>query len=354
MCVHSRYGGRVTRRPWQWPRARPSPRRSALRLHYPRPAGDPGQLRTSRKNISLVAQASADNQQIVVTKAIPTFHTQLRGLDRDQVTEYLQRIHTEVDSREDRIQQLDRELSEAKADRERLSAENVQLRGDITRLSGPIDSVEGMSDRIARMMRVASDEARRTKAMAREEAEILTEELRDELEAARQDREAASAALTELQASTAARRDQILAEAKHEAEQLLQAARHECLRMTEEAEEAERRRRDAQLRLTEEDERRRRETQQRLDQQIKSAWEQAETQIAQIEKEARLRAAGLIAAAERDSRLITERTETQVKELLHVRGEIVAALSDIQGRIETAIRRDRISVVKTQDVSDNA
>lgn len=35
-------------------------------------------------------------------------------------------------------------------------------------------------------------------------------------------------------------------------------------------------------------------------------------------------------------------------------GEIVAALSDIQSRIESAIRRDRISVVKKPDISDEA
>jgi cell division septum initiation protein DivIVA len=289
-----------------------------------------------------------------VAKATPIFHSQLRGLDRAQVADYVERIHSEMDSLKEQAQKVQRALSDVEADRQRLETENGQLRSDITRLSGPIDSVEGMSDRIARMMRVASDEARRTKAMAREEAELLTEKLRDELEAAKHDRSAAAAALAELQASTAARREQILAEAKAEAEQLLQAARDECVRMAQEAEDVERRRREAQLRLADEDERRRRETQQRMDQQIKSAWEQAETQVANLEKEGRLRAAGLIATAERDAGLITERTEAQVKELLQVRGEVVAALSEIQSRIETAIRRDRISVVKSPEVSDHA
>lgn len=283
---------------------------------------------------------------------MPNFHGQLRGFDRAQVTDYILHIHNEMESLQEHVQVLQREVSQAEADRERFNTELGALRNDVNRLSGPIDSVEGMSDRVARMMRVASDEARRTKLMAREEADTLTRELRDELEAARQQRVAASAALAEFQASTAARREQILAEAQAASEELLQAAYKECARMAEEAEEAERRRRETHLRQAEEDERRRREAQRRIDQQIKSAWEQAETQVANLEKDGRLRAAGLIAGAEREARSIAERTEGQVKELLQVRGEIVAALSEIQSRIETTIRRDRISVVKSPGANE--
>lgn len=278
---------------------------------------------------------------------VPNFRSQLRGFDRAQVAEFIQRTRSEIKSLQEKIGDLERTISTVEVDRERLTAVNSQLRSDIQRLSGPIDSVECMSERIARMMRVASDEARRTKAMAREEADALTRELRAEVEAARQDRAAASAALAELQAATAARREQILTEAKAEAEQVLQAAQNERSRLAEEAQEAECRRREAELRLAEEDDRRRREAQRRHDQQIKLAWEQAESQIANLEKEGRLKAVGLIAAAEREARSIAERTEVQVKELLKVREEVVGALSEIQSRIETAVRRDRISVVKT-------
>lgn len=287
---------------------------------------------------------------------LPTFTTQLRGLDRSQVTDYIQQLHQELDTLKGRIPALEGQLSEAQRDlatadddRARLRAEIEALRGDIARLSGPIDSVEGMSDRIARMMRVASDEARRTRAMAEEEAEALTRHLRDELEAARQDRAAASAALAELQESTSLRREQILTDAKTEAGELLRAAQGECARLISETEAAERARREASQRLAEEDERRRRESEREQAKQVSAAWEQAQIQIANTEKDSRLKAAALIATAEREAKLIMERTDAEVMQLIHVRGDVVGALSEIQSRIESAIRRDRMSVVKRSD-----
>jgi chromosome segregation ATPase len=289
-----------------------------------------------------------------MSRALPEFEARLRGFDRIQVTEYISRIHGELESLQDQVHVLERNASYAETDRERLNTEIDQLRSDIQRLSGPIDSVEGMSDRIARMMRVASDEARRTKAMAHDEAEALTRELRGELDKASQDRTIASAALAELQASTANRREQILSEAKAQADELLQAAHDERARLVEGIEEAERRRREAQLHLAEEDERRRREAQSRVEEQIKSRWEQAEIQIAALEKEARLTVANMVAAAERDTQAIKERTEAEVTELLKTRGDVLAALSEIHTRIESAIRRDRITVVKASAMKDEA
>jgi cell division septum initiation protein DivIVA len=284
----------------------------------------------------------------------PTFQVQVRGFNRAQVIDYILGIHGEIESLQERIHQLQRDASDAETDRERLTDEITALRGDVERLSGPIDSVEGMSDRIARMMRVASDEARLTKAMAREEADTLTRELREQVELARQERAAAGAALTELQASAVARREEILAEAKAEAEEVLQTAYNERACLAEEAEEADRRRRETQRQLAEEDERRRRDTQRRLDQQIKSSWEQAEAQIAAYEKETRLKVAGLLSSAEREAESVKTRAEGQVKELLKVRGDVLSALGEIQSRVETAIRRDKLSIVKSPPVSDEA
>jgi len=309
-------------------------------------------------------------------RTVPNFQTRVRGLDAAQVTDYILQVHGEIASLHEQVQRLQRDAGDAEAERQRLNNQIGQLHGqigqlqsEVDRLSGPIDSVEGMSDRIARMMRIASDEAHRTKALAREEAAELTRELHDEIEAARQDRAAANAALAEFEASAAARREQILSEAKAEAEHVVQAAHAERARLTEETEEnerrlrarltqeleeTERRRREAQRELAEEDARRRRENQRRLDEQLKSSWEQASAQIAAYEQEGRVKAAGIISAAERDAQLLKERTEEQVKELIKVRGDVLAALSDIQNRIETAVRRDRITVVKTAAAGDEA
>lgn len=96
-------------------------------------------------------------------------------------------------------------------------------------------------------------------------------------------------------------------------------------------------------------ERRRRESERELSKQVSAAWEQAQTQIANTEKDSRLKAAALIATAEREAKLIMERTDAEVMQLIHVRGDVVGALSEIQSRIESAIRRDRMSVVKRSD-----
>lgn len=294
-----------------------------------------------------------------MTKEIPTFETQLRGFDRGRVTDYISNLYIEIEelqyqtqTLEHQIQSLERDARWADTDRGRQDSEVEQLRSEIQRLSGPIDSVEGMSDRIARMMRVASDEARRTKTMAREEAESLTHQLHEQLEAARQERDVASATLTEFQASVAARRELILLDAQAEAEQILQSAHGECARLIEETDEADRRRREIQLRLAEEDDRRRRESIRRLDEQIAKRWEQTEAQVVAFEEESRLKAASLVATAERTAQSIHDRAEANIKELIQTRGDVLSALSAIQSQIETAVRRDQISVVRTSTMGD--
>lgn len=287
-------------------------------------------------------------------RAIPNFPARVRGFDPAQVTDYILHAHGEIAVLQEQVKSLKRDAADAEAQRHQLNVQIAQLHGEVERLSGPIDSVEGMSDRIARMMRIASDEAHRTKVLAREEADELTRALREEIEAARQDRAAAGAALAQFEASAAARREQILSEAKSEAEQVVQAAHAERARLADEAEDAERRRREAQRELAEEDARRRRDNQRRLDEQIRSSWEQASAQIAAYEQEGRVKAAGLVSAAERETQQLRERTEEQVKELLKVRGDVLASLSEIQNRIETAVRRERISVVKQPAQSEEA
>ncbi|OBJ71878.1 hypothetical protein A5643_06695 [Mycobacterium sp. 1274756.6] len=270
----------------------------------------------------------------------------MRGFDRAEVTDYIQRLHNEIDSLRDQMNQAHQSALTGDAERDRLAGEVTQLREEVERLSGPIESVENMSDRIARMMRVASDEAHRTKEMAREEAAMLTTKLNEEIEAARkevegarQDRATANAALAEFQAVTAARREEILTEARTEAEEVLQAAYAESARLIEEAENAARVRRET-------DEKWRRDAQKRLDQQIKAAWEQAEKHAANLEKDARLKATDLVTAAESEARLITERTQSDIKLLHEERAGLLTALAEIQGRVEDTLRRSRISVVK--------
>ncbi len=319
---------------------------------------------------------------------IPEFETQMRGFDRNEVADYIARLHHEIDILQDRGKSLeatksqtliDREqlvaevtrlqndvvrmTAEADSERQHLTAELAQLRSQFEQVTGPVDSVEGMSDRIARMMRIASEEARRTKELARQDAESLTGELREQLEAAKHDRAAASEALAEFQASTNARRTKTPEAATQEAEQILQMAHQERSRIAQEIEEAERSRRELYQRLAEEDERNRRaaqesldeqiklaweedernrrEAQHRLDQKMKAAWEQAEANIAKLDKEARLEASSLIAGTQREAKVITERTLAEVDLLKRERAGIVTHLSEIRNWIDTTVGENR-------------
>lgn len=331
---------------------------------------------------------------------IPEFETQMRGFDRNEVSDYIARLHHEIEILQDRTKSLDAVKAQTRFDREQLTAEVTRLQNDIVRMTaeadserqrltaelaelrsqfeqvtGPVDSVEGMSDRIARMMRIASEEARRTKELARQDAEALTAELREQLEAARQDRSAASEALAEFQASTNVRRTKILETATAEAEEILRIAHEERSRIAQEIEDAERSRREVYQRLAEEDERNRRaaqealdeqiklaweedernrrEAQRRLDQKMQAAWEQAEANIAKLDKEARLEASTLISTTKRESKLLTERTQAEVDLLVRERAGIVTHLNEIRNWIDTAVG-DSLPVTEDAPAQEDA
>ncbi|UVO12040.1 hypothetical protein NM962_19375 [Mycobacterium sp. SVM_VP21] len=313
---------------------------------------------------------------------IPEFETQMRGFDRNEVADYLGRLHHQVEILRERVKSLDTARGQARSDCERLTtevtrlqnalaqrtadadakrreliAEMTQLHSQFEQVTAPVDTVEGMSDRIARMMRIASEEARRTKELAHHEAESLSGDLRKQLMAARADRAVAAAELAELQASANARRTKILAIATAQADEILRLAHEERDRITEETEDAERRRRavyqrlaeeeerhrlaahetlDEQLKLAwEEDELHRGEAQRRLEQQLKAAWEQSEAAIAKLDTEAHWEAATLVAAAQHEVKAISEHAEAEVELLKQERTELVADLKLIKNWINT-------------------
>ncbi|OBI10226.1 hypothetical protein [Mycolicibacter nonchromogenicus] len=313
---------------------------------------------------------------------IPEFETQLRGFDRNEVLDYLGRLHHKVELLRDRTRSLDTARGHARSDCERLTAEVARLQNELAQrtadaeeqrrkliaemtqlhsqfeqITAPVDTVEGMSDRIARMMRIASEEARRTKELAQQEAESLSGDLRKQLMAAKADRAAAAAELAELQASANARREKILAIATEQAEEILRLAHEERDRITDETAEAERTRREVYQRLAEEEERHRLaahetldellktaweeserhrgEAQRRLDQNLKAAWEQTEAAIAKLDTEAHWEATTLVAAAQHEVKEIDERAQAEVEQLEQERTELVADLKLIKNWINT-------------------
>ena len=94
------------------------------------------------------------------------FAVVLRGYDRDQVSEQFHRYQAEL-----RVLAADRDAASAHAREltdllDEAQDEIDNLRREVDRLSVPPTSAEGMSDRIARMMRLASDEASEIRAAA--------------------------------------------------------------------------------------------------------------------------------------------------------------------------------------------
>lgn len=163
------------------------------------------------------------------------FAVVLRGYDRDQVTEQFHRYQAEL-----RVLAADRDAASAHAREltdllDEAQDEIDNLRREVDRLSVPPTSAEGMSDRIARMMRLASDEASEIRAAAENESAEVRSLARQEAESTRREadrlrsdmtarREAMEAEHEKTMRDAHAEADRIKAEAKAESEKLAQSA----------------------------------------------------------------------------------------------------------------------------------
>lgn len=99
------------------------------------------------------------------------FDTVRRGFDRDQVTDRLQRMDAEL-----RVLAADRDAANANANElaTHLTAAREEinnLRSEVDRLSVPPTTAQGMSERLSRMLQLASDEASEIRANAQAEAD---------------------------------------------------------------------------------------------------------------------------------------------------------------------------------------
>src|SRR6195952_1429428 len=99
-----------------------------------------------------------------------------RGYDRGQVEEHLDRVEADL-----RILTADRDAAVAQASElaralDRTGAHVEELRAQIDRLAAPPDSMEGLSERLQRMLRLAQDEAREMRSSAEQAARRTREE----------------------------------------------------------------------------------------------------------------------------------------------------------------------------------
>ncbi|MCK5757229.1 MAG: hypothetical protein KAH46_31450, partial [Mycobacterium sp.] len=98
------------------------------------------------------------------------FAVVMRGFDREQVTEHLQRVDAEL-----RVLAADRDAATANAHElvahlEEARDEIEELRREVDKLSVPPTTAQGMSERLGRMLQLASDEASEIRADAAAEA----------------------------------------------------------------------------------------------------------------------------------------------------------------------------------------
>ena len=155
----------------------------------------------------------------------------MRGYDRDQVIDFFRRFDAEM-----RVIAADRDAATANArelaDNLELAREEIEeLRREVNKLSVPPTTVQGMSERVSSMLRLASDEASEIRArseaeaaetlsIARQEAEEHRQEIARQTQEMNDRREAMNA---EHEATMHAAREEaarILADAKARAEEL--------------------------------------------------------------------------------------------------------------------------------------
>lgn len=122
----------------------------------------------------------------------------MRGYDRDHVTDHLRRLEAEL-----QMMAADRDSAHASANElhERLEQARGQvqrLQQDVDTLSVPPTTVAGVSDRVSRMLQLATDEAAELRATARDEADETVSIARQAAQRERDDAEADAARTKEL------------------------------------------------------------------------------------------------------------------------------------------------------------
>lgn len=160
-----------------------------------------------------------------------------RGYDRHQVDEHLERLDGDLKmlaaDRDAAITQagdLARQLEQARG-------EIDNLRGQVERLGQPPTTVEGLSERLQRMLRLAQDEAADTRARAEAEAGHIRAKAEADASAMRARYEQLLSELDARRKEMEAEHRKVLETARAEAESITQKAKDERDRLDEEAEQ---------------------------------------------------------------------------------------------------------------------
>lgn len=252
-----------------------------------------------------------------------------RGYDRSQVDEHLERVDADL-----RILAADRDSAVARAaelarqvDNQRLQIQNMQA--DLDKSTAPPTSVEGLSERLARMLRLAQDEAAEIRARAESETAAAIAKAEADAVALRERYQRLISELDERRVQMEAEHQKVMAKANAEADRLVSEIVTE-VRKDEEASAA-------RCKQVEEDfdiamASRRTEAMELLAEQEAASKLEAERRVREATAEADRR---LKEATEKSKRTLTE-AQRQVDELRTVRAKIASQLREARSVLAAA------------------
>ena len=269
-----------------------------------------------------------------------------KGYDKDEVRRYYDRFDSEL-----RLTATDRDAAAAQARELAIQLEDArdeidELRHDVDRLSVPPTTAEGMSERISRMLRLASDEASEVRAKAEADAAEM-------VSVAEQAERATPSALRDEMSELEDRR----AALEREHEQTMTAARAEGTRIVEAA-VAER------DRLTAEAEAKRAQVQQDFEITMAERRAKALAAIEELETNSKAEAHRRLTDASREAQrrlqVATEQSDRKIahakelaEELRVLRSRILAQLLGIRGQLDS-VPAMLASVNRESELLDNA
>ncbi|WP_327113176.1 hypothetical protein OHB12_30795 [Nocardia sp. NBC_01730] len=251
-----------------------------------------------------------------------------KGYAQDEVRNYFDRFDAEL-----RVTATDRDAAAAQARNLASQLEDArdeidELRKEVDRLSVPPTTAEGMSDRISRMLRLASDEASEVRALAQAEAAEMVSIAEQQATEMRGKYESLLAETKEKREALEIEFEQTLANARTESAKIIEAAQAEADRIGKEA--------DAKRKATQQD--------------FEATMAERRTKLTrameELEATSRAEAAQRIKdATDEANRLITSATQTSERKIAHakelaeemrvLRGRVLAQLLGIRGQLDS-------------------
>lgn len=239
-----------------------------------------------------------------------------------------QGLQQEVESLRTQLDQSSAQVAELHQQLNDTSAQVVQLNHERAALTESSQAPQAMTDRIAKMLRVAVDEVSEMQYEARLEAESMIANAQAEAETARTQARQNLAELAARQRAMETEYAEVMSRARDEAARIIAQAVSESERMREvEA----LRRQQAEEELTAELSRLRRETEARVEEQIRTTAQECEIRVldAKAEAERRLR----VVNEQIDRRL--QETRRSLEEISEKRIAVLEQLAEVHSSLES-------------------